>query len=140
MTDLLDLLAPEDGGRVQLPPEPEPPYICRWCGEEEAHYWLLGNNHSPDSVPALRDRECSAMNLTRNHVISRARCVTTEGGWIKCCYDHRKFNRDCAIENLRHDIARAREVWPSDRFTWVRTVLTAELLDADLIDELTAVA
>ncbi len=140
MNDLLDLLAPEDGGRVQPPPIPCPPYICPFCGGEEATHWLLGNNHWHESVRSIDSGECIAMELTRNHVVSRARCVTTEGGWIKCCYQHRTFNRDCAIDGLRRDIARARTAWPADRFTWVRTVLTSEGLDADLIDALTAEA
>lgn len=139
MSDLLDLLANEDRGSLATKPRPTGPFICRWCGREERGEFQLELNHSPDCYRSQRDRECSAMNLTRNHVHAASRAYVTEGEYLPCCADGSRhaWNRKHAISWVRSTITRAGYVWPAERLTWLRTALTAERLPEDLVDELT---
>lgn len=138
--DLLDLLDNDDRGDLAVRERaiPTGPFICRWCGREERADFLLESNHSPDCYAAVRDRMCMSMRNLRHHVTSSARALATEGEFLPCCWNgmNHAFDPSHALHWLRSYVRRAAGVWPADRFTWLRTALTAEHLPEDLIDEL----
>jgi len=96
------------------------PQTCPLCGNTERTGFLLNNNHllgyGPDSK-RLYTSECTAMYLTRNHVLFWARPEV----------------EDLTGGQLARDLRRAREVW-ANRLDDLRASLAEHGID---LDELT---
>lgn len=89
------------------------PQTCPHCGKTEPTGFLLNNNHvlgyGPDSKRLYTDH-CTAMYLTRNHVVYGVKHRTGEA--------------------LARDAARAREVW-ANRLDDLRASLAEHGIDLD---------
>lgn len=134
-----DSLREAHAARLQPPPEPPGPFICRWCHREERTAWALSNNHW---TPGRADH-CIAMDLTRNHVIYFARILAgthTPPGCFSASCRHRSPAEACVREQLERTIRRVVEVWPADRLDWLHTLLTAAGLGPDVVDEFVVIA